>query len=168
MKSSAQLYAEQQELLQEKKELTEAKNGLNTNVEAFISQCNSASSSANAIQSYCSNSNDTNLKESASSGGCVAQLADGIKNVISNVESALSAANTAIQAEIDRLGQAAEAKGQEAARAAAREAAARAAADSAKRAANNATTNTTTPKDIVKATTPIVPTKQNIPRNIIK
>ena len=120
MASSTELYAEQ-------KALIAAKTGLDTNVEKFISQCSSVATKAKSIHTYCSNCNDTNLKECAGSGGSVTQLVDGIKEVISNVESALSSADSAMQADIDELGQQAKA-------AAAREAAARAALAAAKEA----------------------------------
>ena len=122
MASSTALYAEQ-------KELIAAKSGLDSNVGKFLSQCSGVASKAKSIYTYCSNCNDTNLKECAGSGGSVTQLVDGIKEVINNVESALSAADAAMQADIDELGR------QAAAAAAAEAAAARAAA----RAAANAT-----------------------------
>ena len=133
MKSSAQLYAELNEVLKEIKEYEEAKEQLNSNVETFIEKCNGAASSAKSIQRYCLSSNDTNLKESANSGGCVSQLVEGINEVIEGVQSGLSAANSGMDGEIALLRTKANALRQAAAEAAAREARARAVAAAARR-----------------------------------
>lgn len=118
MASSSELYEEQ-------KALIAAKSRLDSNVEKFLSGCSGVATKAKSIYTYCSNCNDTNLKECASSGGSVTQLVDGINEVISNVEAALSAADSAMQADIDELGrQAAIAAASEAAAAAAAKAAA--------------------------------------------
>ena len=108
MKSSKELYAEQEAMIA-------AKAGLDSSANDFLSKCDSAAIHAGTVLDYCAGCNDTNLRESASKSGAVGKLVAGIKSVKERVSSALAAADEQIDAEIQRLGA-------EAAAAAAREA----------------------------------------------
>ena len=107
--TSSELYAKQ-------KQMIEAKAEFNTNVNNFLSICSGTLSKASSIQQEFMLCNDSNIRMSASNSGCVQNLVNSITRIQNNVSSALSSANSSIQAEIDELGR-------QAALAAAREAA---------------------------------------------
>ena len=96
--------ATSRELYEQQRKMIEAKEEFNTNVNAFLSTCDSAISSVKSIVQECLACNDTNIKSNAASGGGIKKAEDSITKLQEKVASELAAANSSIQAEIDELG----------------------------------------------------------------
>ena len=111
MATSTELYKQQRDLLKAMEEFK-------TNVNSFINKCSEVLTRANSVKAACYRSNDTNIKNCASSGGIATKLADIVSKTQNNVATESASALAKAKAEADRLGQlAAEAAAREAAEA---------------------------------------------------